>query len=68
MRRQKRWRVRVKRAIEDWVDIAADTPLQAEQLAATIPNVISVFGQSAISGDKPVEGPVPVGVIDDEDS
>jgi hypothetical protein len=55
------------RKIEDWVDIQSDTPLQAEALAATIPNVISVFGRSAIPAGKPVGQSVPVGVLEDED-
>lgn len=67
MRRQQLWRVRVRKAVEDWVDVTADTPLQAEELAASIPNVISVFGKSAISGMKPVGQTIPVGVEDDEE-
>lgn len=67
MRRQKTWRVRVRRSIEDWIDVSADTPLQAEELAASIPGVINVFGKSAISGDKPVGQVAPVGIHDDED-
>lgn len=67
MRRQKRWRVRVKRSIEDWVEIQTDNALQAEALAANLPGVISVFTRSAISGEKPVDHIPPVGVVEDED-
>ena len=67
MRKQKIWRVRVRKSIEDWVSVQADTPLQAEGLAATLPFVLSVFGGSAMRGDKPVEGMTPpIGVEDDE--
>jgi hypothetical protein len=62
------WRVRVKRTIEDWVDVQADSPLEAENLAAILPQVISVFGGSAMRGDRPVGQILPkVGVEDDED-
>ena len=59
MRRQKTWRVRVVRKVEEWVSVQADTPLQAELLAATLPMVLSVFGGSAMRGDKPIEGMTP---------
>lgn len=67
MRRQKTWRVRVKRSIEDWVDVPADNPLQAEALAANLPNVIVVFAQSAILGTKPVSQSTPASIADDEE-
>ena len=67
MRKQKPWRVRVVRKVEDWVEVHADNPLQAEQLAVVLPMVISVFGGSAIRGDKPVDFIPAAGVIDDED-
>lgn len=67
MRRQKAWRVRVKRTIEDWIEVQADSPLQAETLAATMPMVLSVFGGSAMRGDKPIDSIPPAGVQDDED-
>ena len=68
MYKKKIWRVRVKRAVEDWVEVRADPPLQAEELAINVPGVISVFGRSAIRGDTPVHRPLPVGVEDpDED-
>ena len=66
MRRQKTWRVRVKRAVEDWVDVKADDALLAEQLAANIPGVISVFGRSAIPGGKPVTQDFIMGVVNDD--
>lgn len=66
MARQPIWQVRVRRATEEWVSVEADTALHAEEQAATFPNVLSVFGKSAIRGDKPV-GTVynPVGVVYD---
>lgn len=67
MRRQRTWRVRVRRALEDWIDVQADSPLQAEELAATLPQVLSVFGGSAMRGDKPIDSIPPAGVQDDED-
>ena len=67
MFRQKTWRVRVRRAIEDWVDVQADNALQAEQSAANMPQVLSVFGGSAMPGNKPVDRPIPAGVEDDGD-
>lgn len=65
MRRQKLWRVRVNRVVEEWVDVSADTPLQAEQLAANLPKVISVFTGSALRGEKPVGTHVPAAGIED---
>ena len=67
MLKSKRWRVRVRRAIEDWVDVKADDALQAEQLAANLPQVISVFDKSAIPGDRPVDQVPLAGVMEDED-
>ena len=52
---QKLWRVRVKRAVEDWVELSAETGSQAERAAASLPGVINVFGLSAIPADKPVD-------------
>lgn len=66
MRRQKLWRVRVRRSIEDWIDVSADTPQQAEEQAAVLPGVISVFGNSAMDGSKPV-GQVVTAAIEDND-
>lgn len=61
------WRVRVRKALEDWVDVEADTPREAEEKAAVMPTVLSVFGKSAIRGDKPL-GTIsaPMGVEDDD--
>jgi hypothetical protein len=68
MPKQRTWRVRVVRKAEDWVDVVADTPLQAENLAAVLPQVISVFTGSALRGDRPVgQNTPPVGVEDDEE-
>jgi hypothetical protein len=67
MKVQQRWRVRVKRSIEDWVDVIADDPLQAELQAASIPGVISVFGKSAISGMRAVDQVPAAGVMDEDE-
>lgn len=59
------WRVRVKRSIEDWVEVSADSGPRAEVEAAVIPGVISVFGKSAVRGDE-IAAPVrPTGVSED---
>lgn len=60
------WRVRVKRAIEDWVDIQAATAAEAEDLAIDRPGVLSVFGKSAVRGDLAIEAVRPVGVRDED--
>ncbi len=67
MRRQKLWRVRVTRAVEEWVDVQADTPLQAEQLAASMPRVLSVLTGNTIRGDRPIDRIQDAGVEDDEE-
>lgn len=67
MRNQKRWRVRVVRKVEGWVDVDAETSLQAECRAASIPNIIHVYSGSTISGDKPVGQIAPVGVLDEDE-
>lgn len=68
MKKQMTWRVRVRRAIEEWVDVQADTPQQAEEKAACLPQVLSVFGKSAMRGDKPLGQTVQaMGVVDDEE-
>jgi len=66
MLKKKRWRVRVYRKVEDWVDIQADTAEQAEADAAVLPGVLSVFGKSAISGEKPVGQVIHQSIEDDE--
>lgn len=67
MAKQRIWRVRVVRRVEDWVDVNADTPLQAETLAANLPLVLSVFTGSAMRGDKPVDFIPAAGIQDDEE-
>ena len=59
------YRVRVRRAVEGWVDVSAHTPAQAELEAAKAPGVISVFPQSAIRGDLALRPEVPEGVRDE---
>lgn len=56
----------MRRAVEDWVDVQADSGPEAEVLAARLPQVISVFGKSAIRGNITKEHAPPVGVADDE--
>jgi hypothetical protein len=68
MSKPRLWRVRVKRAIEDWVQIEADTPLQAELDAANMIGVISVFGGSAMRGDRPIDQVPPAGIEDEGDN
>ena len=63
----KLWRVRVRKSVEDWVSVSADTPLQAETLVATMPFILSVFNGSTIRGDRPVDQAIPVGVEENED-
>jgi len=63
----KKWRVRVYKKVETWIEVQAENSLQAEALAANVPFVLSVFGNSAISGDKPIDGPVPIGMTDLDD-
>lgn len=52
MTNMKPWRVRVIRAVELWVDVQAESSAQAETLARNLPQVLSVFGGSAIRADK----------------
>jgi hypothetical protein len=61
------YRVRVRRAVEDWVTVEAESPLQAEEKAATIPGVLSVFGKSALRGDRPVVDAYTTRGIEDND-
>jgi hypothetical protein len=63
MRRQKTWKVRVVRKIEDWIDVQADNPLQAELLAASIPNIVSILTGMTMLGDRPL-GEAPAGIED----
>lgn len=59
------WRVRVRRAIEVWVDVQAVTAAQAEIEAVYVPGVISVFGKSAIRGDEAALPEHPPGVMEE---
>lgn len=67
MRKQKPWRVRVRRAAEEWITVYADTPREAEELAAVVPGVLSVFEGSGMRGDKPVDQIPPIGVEEGDD-
>ncbi len=65
MSRLTMWRVRVKRAIEVWVDVQAHSAGEAEAGAANLPGVISVFTKSAIRGDEAARPEPPPGVRED---
>ena len=56
----------MKRAIEDWVDVEAESAVEAEQKAIAVPGVLSVFGKSAVRGDFVAEADRPVGVRENE--
>ncbi len=45
---KRRWKVRVMRKIEVWVDVEAENAEQAEQDAANLPHVLQVFERSAV--------------------
>jgi len=66
-KKKKRWRVRVLRKIEDWVEEVADTAQEAEILASTKPGIISIFPGMTMSGEKPVGTHVPIGVVEDDE-
>ena len=63
---KKRWRVRVWRKIEDWIECQADSIEEAEFLAKSLPGVLHVFPGSTMSAEKPVGQVVPIGVQEDE--
>ncbi len=60
------WRVRVKRSIEDWVDVEAGSAAEAEAKAVAVPGVLSVFQRSAVRGDLKLDAVRPVGVREEE--
>ena len=64
-RKTKLWRVRVYKRVEEWIAVSAEDRLQAEAVAATMPFVISVFGQSAIPANRAVDQVPPAGVEDE---
>lgn len=55
MRGKKPWKVRVRRQIEDWIEIQAFTLAEAEKEAAGRPGVVSIFPGSTILADRPVD-------------
>jgi hypothetical protein len=67
MPKPKLWRVRVRKSVEDWVSVSADTPLQAETLVATMPFILSVFNGMTMRGDRPVDQAIPVGVLEEDE-
>lgn len=46
------WRVRVKRFMDDWIDVQANTPEEAEIAAASKPFILAVYSKSAIPGER----------------
>jgi hypothetical protein len=66
-RRTPIWRVRVKRAVEDWIDVEASTPEQAEIEATKVPFVISVFHRSAMPGEKKLFRENPRAIEEEDD-
>jgi hypothetical protein len=62
-----RWRVRVKRTVEDWVEISASTKQEAEKAASTMAGVASVLPGMTISGEKPSGYMIPIGIEDDDE-
>lgn len=67
MNRKKRWRVRVYRKIEDWVDVQADSVEEAEKGALVLPGVLSVIAGNTMSGEKPVGQIVHQSIADDDE-
>ena len=65
MPRTPQWKVRVKRAVEEWVQVEAESALDAESEAYNVPGVVSVFGQSAIRADFVPPEERQLGVLDD---
>ena len=65
MARPENWRVRVKSAIETWVEVPAYSAVGAEVEAAKVPGVISVFGKSAIRANLASEPEPMAGVRED---
>lgn len=60
------WRVRVRKAAEDWVEVTAGSAPEAAAEAAKVPGVLSVFQGSAILGDKLAGPPAPVVGVQEE--
>lgn len=65
MQKKKRWRVRVLRKVDVWLEIIAEDQDAAEKEAAFRPGVVSVFKGSTMSGEKPVGSVYPIGVEED---
>jgi len=59
------YRVRVRRATETWVEVAALSTENAEDEALKVPGVLSVFGKSAIRVDETNRPGRPEGVRDE---
>lgn len=60
------WRVRVKRIVEDSVEVVTRTADQAEKEALQLPGVVGVLQGATIRGDRRVDDPF-VGIEDGED-
>lgn len=60
------WRVRVAREIEDWVEVLAHTPEEANAEALKLPGVKALRGIT-LRGDKRADAPMKMGVEEEED-
>ena len=65
MMRGKPYKVRVRRSVEDWVDVSAVDGAQAEALARNLPGVIFVFSPSAVLANRLASASVAIGVEDE---
>lgn len=65
--RPRPWRVRVRKTVEDWVEVVAASAAEAETIAAGRPGVVSVFAGSTLSAEKPVKDRVQPAVEDADD-
>lgn len=61
------WRVRVKRAMEDWIDVEANSAELAEIEATKVPFVISVFHRSAMPGERKLFRENPRAIEEEDD-
>ncbi|HEY7326904.1 MAG TPA: hypothetical protein VH592_04665 [Gemmataceae bacterium] len=59
------WRVRVLRYAEEWIDVQAVTPSEAEIAALGVPRVAKVFPGSAVRGDETAR-PEPLAGVTEE--
>ena len=65
MPRLTNWKVRVRRATEDWVLVQAYNAKDAEDRAAAVPGVLSVFPGTTVRGDE-ADRPLPPPGVEEE--